>query len=258
MTRREKMERRMERRREWAQGRKEKADAAFSQASGIADNIPFGQPILIGHHSEKRARKDQERIQSAMRRGMDNEKMAGNHEQRADGIQRQLDRSIFSDDPDAVGALTERVRLIRAEIERCKYINREIRKGPGWQGRIDPKMTEDEAAALERNARFAGTTGFPSYQLSNMGANARRLEKRIVEVKAREERQERAEAAGGVQISRNPDANWCTVVFAEKPAREILDALRSAGYGWGGGCWNGYLDRLPKIVSDLVTGPEGR
>lgn len=46
------------------------ADRAREGVSAIADNIPFGQPILIGHHSEKRARKDAERIQNGMRKAV--------------------------------------------------------------------------------------------------------------------------------------------------------------------------------------------
>ena len=36
----------------------------------IADNIPFGQPILVGHDSECRARKDAQRIEDGMRRAV--------------------------------------------------------------------------------------------------------------------------------------------------------------------------------------------
>lgn len=35
-------------------------------AHGLAAAIPFGQPILVGHHSERRARRDQERIHTDM------------------------------------------------------------------------------------------------------------------------------------------------------------------------------------------------
>ncbi|MGH7327645.1 MAG: DUF3560 domain-containing protein, partial [Polyangiaceae bacterium] len=41
---------------------KEEAGAASTAARERADRIPFGQPILIGHHSEKRHRRDLERI----------------------------------------------------------------------------------------------------------------------------------------------------------------------------------------------------
>ena len=40
----------------------------------------------------------------------------------------------------------------------------------------------------------------------------------------------------------------CRVTFAEKPERAILDALRAAGYQWGGGHWSGKHDALPPEV----------
>lgn len=43
---------------------------AHAAVSAIADHIPLGQPILVGHHSERRARKDAERIQNGMRRAV--------------------------------------------------------------------------------------------------------------------------------------------------------------------------------------------
>ena len=70
MTRRERKERRLARRLEWAQSRDQKAATAFEGVRRIADNIPLGQPILVGHHSEKRARKDQARIEGGMAKGM--------------------------------------------------------------------------------------------------------------------------------------------------------------------------------------------
>lgn len=50
--------------------RRADADAARRAVSAIADNIPLGQPILVGHHSERHARRDQKRIESGMRRAV--------------------------------------------------------------------------------------------------------------------------------------------------------------------------------------------
>lgn len=50
--------------------RAREAEAAKSAVSAIADNIPLGQPILVGHHSEKRARKDAEKIENGMRKAV--------------------------------------------------------------------------------------------------------------------------------------------------------------------------------------------
>jgi phospholipid N-methyltransferase len=44
------------------------AQAARAAVDRIADGIPMGQPILVGHHSERHARKDAERIENGMRK----------------------------------------------------------------------------------------------------------------------------------------------------------------------------------------------
>ena len=52
MTTRERRLAKAERLRGWAGSRESKAEAAFSSVQTIADGIHFGQPILVGHHSE--------------------------------------------------------------------------------------------------------------------------------------------------------------------------------------------------------------
>lgn len=53
---------------EYSDRRMSDAQRAHDAVRAIADHIPFGQPILIGHHSEKRARRDAEKIQNGMRK----------------------------------------------------------------------------------------------------------------------------------------------------------------------------------------------
>jgi protein-L-isoaspartate O-methyltransferase len=55
---------------EYSERRTADAESAKRGVAAIADNIPLGQPILVGHHSEKRARKDAERINSGMRKAI--------------------------------------------------------------------------------------------------------------------------------------------------------------------------------------------
>ena len=51
---------------EYRDKRKADAEQARQAVAAIADNIPLGQPIICGHHSEKHARRDAERIRSGM------------------------------------------------------------------------------------------------------------------------------------------------------------------------------------------------
>lgn len=66
----DRQEQRAERFEDYSESRREDAEQAREAVSRIADNIPLGQPILIGHHSEKHARKDAERIENGMRKAV--------------------------------------------------------------------------------------------------------------------------------------------------------------------------------------------
>src|SRR5580765_2626408 len=63
-------EQRAERFEDYSENRAEDAEQARAAVARIADGIPMGQPLLIGHHSERHARKDAEKIENGMRRAV--------------------------------------------------------------------------------------------------------------------------------------------------------------------------------------------
>lgn len=269
MTRRERMQRRVENLELWAESASQKAAGRFSAADRAVDGIPFGQPILVGHHSEKRHRRALEKCQNAMRKGIELEDKARHHASVADTLTARLETNIFSDDSDAIAQLEARIAEREAACDRITTINkalrREIKAGATaanladaeWCARLG--LTAVEIAGLLRELRYGMRTGstqlptFPAYTTSNMRNLIRADRKRIEAIRQQTKRQADADAAGGMLITRHVDVNWCSVTFAEKPEREILNALKAAGYCWGGGRWSGYLDKLPAAVSDLET-----
>ncbi len=84
----ERAEERAERFEDYSEKRADDADRAHAAVARIADGIPMGQPILVGHHSEKRARKDAERIRSGMDRALKMWRTAEYWERRAAGAVR--------------------------------------------------------------------------------------------------------------------------------------------------------------------------
>lgn len=64
----ERAEQRAERFEAYSDKRAADGERARRGVAAIADNIPLGQPILIGHHSERHARRDAERIENGMRK----------------------------------------------------------------------------------------------------------------------------------------------------------------------------------------------
>lgn len=66
----ERAEERSERFEEYGEKRMSEAKAVAKTVDQVAERFAGGQPILVGHHSEKSARKDQERIQNGMKKSI--------------------------------------------------------------------------------------------------------------------------------------------------------------------------------------------
>ena len=183
MTNRERREAKAERLREWAGKREAKAKAAFQRVDQIADMIPMGQPILVGHHSEKRHRADLDRMEVGTRNAFEHQNRADDFTQRAAGIEHQLETSIYSDDADAIPRLRERVRALEAERDRIKAYNASCRKGAPELGALDDSQRETLAMVTRVAAWQLGKGGaFPGYALSNLSGNIARLRKRLAEL----------------------------------------------------------------------------
>jgi hypothetical protein len=257
-TYRERREARAERRREWAKGRRTESDRRTTAASEAARSIPLGQPILVGHHSEKRDRAFRERIGRNFEKAHEADQMAMKHVAAADEIERQLDLSVYDDDPDAIERLEERIAARETARDRAKDLNRVIRRewkkgAEGFAGRLrDAGATDSELSAVARNLSVWRSPIFPSYHLTNLGANIRRDRERIKVIQARRAKAERAESTeSGVLIERFTGSydghEYARVTFAAKPGREVIDALKAAGFYWGKGSWHGQASRLPEF-----------
>lgn len=260
MTRREKLESKLEKRREWAASRQQKAEAASNRAQSISERFAFGQPILIGHHSQRRAENDQKRMHNAMTSSVQNADMAEHHASKAVGLQDMLDKSIFSDDDDAIERLEERIAELQEKQDAMVAINKICR---------NKKTTEEEKIAILKGnyKKFSDDAihkllhpqysyekpGFPSYALTNNNGNINRLKKRIEEIKYRQKQHdEAANSENGVVVKKYGN-DYCDIVFAAKPDRDIINALKANGFCWSGGRWAGKDDAIPAEVLEIAT-----
>lgn len=259
-TRRERLEARAEKREEWAASRRAKADIEYEKAdlSEEKTGIPFGQPILVGHHSEGAHRRMIDRAHRAMDRCVENSQMAKEHERKANGIRSQLANTIFSDDEDAVEALEAKIAKLEKERELNTAINKIIRmkprneSTPGKFVELAALGVKESTAKLLFEPDYAGRYGIPAYVNQNLGGRIKAARDRLVIVKQRQENQSAAsESENGVTVKTNVYGKYF-VTFAEKPERDILIALKEAGYHWCSGSWVGAKDKLPKCVRELA------
>ncbi|EAO5455905.1 DUF3560 domain-containing protein [Salmonella enterica] len=54
----------------YSEKRAGESEQTLAQVDALASAVPFGQPILVGHHSERRARRDAQRIENGMKRAV--------------------------------------------------------------------------------------------------------------------------------------------------------------------------------------------
>lgn len=177
-TRREQRAERAKRLRGWADSRETKAGAAFETADQIAGMIPFGQPILVGHHSESRHRRDLDRIDNGMRRGVEHSRKADEMRARAANIEAAAGRAIYSDDPDAAERLAEKLATLEAERDRWKAYNASCRKGAPDAGLLDDRQRR-ALTSIANAGQMKPNGAAPSYATSNLGATIRTTRQRL-------------------------------------------------------------------------------
>lgn len=256
MTRRERLENKLEKRREWADKAEARSEQFSNESHRMMSVIPMGQPILVGHHSEKRDRNYRNRAWNKMGKAVEQSKLAEHHISRAGGLEHALENSIFSDDPDAVEAIEARIAENQAKRERMVLVNKLYRKGDAEGLKALGIDLEALKAGLAAKGGYWGKAPHLPYEMSNLGGRITADKKRIEAVKMRQRRAAEAEAApDGVVIKTGH--GQAQVTFAEKPERAILDALRAANFHWSGGCWFGPEEQLPAEVRALIVTNEG-
>lgn len=259
MTRRTRLEAKADRRKDWAASASRKSDQAFNSARTIADGIPMGQPVLSGHHSEKRHRRDLGKIDNGMRKGCEMMHKADDHLSRADGIERMLERSIFSDDDDAIQKLEERIKENEEARERIRVYNVSCRRAAKVGEKLGDMtlLSEDQKQSLLDTLRVCpyqiGKGGsFPTYVAANLSQRIKADRDRIEDIRRKAKQKEAIKnSPNDITIVRHEDIGWCTVTFKDKPEYTIIKQLKSAFYRWNGVSWSGRLDLLPESVSRM-------
>jgi Domain of unknown function (DUF3560) len=179
-TYRERREARAARLREWADKRQARAEQAATATHTLTAMIPPGQPILLGHHSQRRAERDRDRIDRGTSRTIEHTDKAREFTQRAENIEAAAEHAIYSDDPDAIARLTERIAALERERDTIKAYNAACRKGTADPATLPDNLARELADAIKAWGDIQCPGGrFPSYTLSNLQANIRRNRKRL-------------------------------------------------------------------------------
>lgn len=229
-------EKKQEARKQRLQDRAEKttqeAQQFLGEAKRRASFIPFGQPVLVGHHSEGKDRRYRDGIHRLHVRGVALHEKAEDIARKAEAVGTG---GISSDDPDAILKLKSQLKSAVEAQEHMKSANKLIRKHKTDEDRvaalIEIGFSEVEASKLVKGD-FCGRVGFPSYALQNNNANARRIELRIKELEKLAEKQFVEVAASNYTYREVPEDNRIWFIFPSKPDAETRAIMKSYAFKW--------------------------
>ncbi len=239
--------------------RKERLEAAADRAEARSNTayergdlreeksgIPLGQPILIGHHSERRHRKAIERADNAMRKAVSEQKRADELRSKAASVGTG---GISSDDPDAITKLEEKLAKLQRKQDLMKAHNLILRK---WSKKglkhdsegeafnqfveelkaVNPSINE-KIARLMLEPDCHGYIGHAPYELTNNNAKIKSTEKRIMQLKAAQTLQTESFVVDGLcELIFNIEENRVQFIFDGKPSAEIRQLLKSSAFRW--------------------------
>ena len=237
----EKVEARRERYAERAAKASQESARAFESARIVADGIPMGQPILVGHHSEGRHRRDIARIDRGMRKGIEAESKAAHYAHKAETYGTH---GISSDDPAAVAKLRAELAALEASRDLEKAANAAIRKAAkARRTELRRDLTGADHAelipALGLRADIAKhlmsyARAFPWLPQfgSNTAASIKRVQKRIDELLAKEEMPDREVRGDGYSVEWNKADNREQIYFVDRQPDATVAKLKQHGFRW--------------------------
>lgn len=238
---------------------RDRAEQYNKSFSAISDHIPFGQPILVGHHSEKRHRRDIERMHRYTEKAVEEYQKAKYYERRATSA--ESNNTISSDDPEACEKLQTKLDSLQRLQSIMRESNKFFRKGDTPENREALKKIglSDSGISGGFKPDFCGRIGFANYQLSNNNANIARIKQRIASLQRAEKAPEKEIEVNGVRFLDSPAANRFQVFFSGKPAENIRTTLKHRGFRWSptSGAWQRYRKNLwhneddIKVISEL-------
>lgn len=210
------------------------ASSAEKQSNQLFDNartmrsvIPFGQPILVGHHSEGRDRRYRSRIDDKMRKGVDLMSQAERLRNKAASVGRG---GISSDDPEAVVKLRKELEKLEKKQDLMKKANAFIRKNDR-EGLATLGLNAAQIDDLFQKD-FCGRLGFPDCTLKNNNANIRRIKGRIDDLLKNREREAVEIKNETFTYVENVEENRCMFFFNDKPDYATRELLKAHAFKW--------------------------
>lgn len=194
--------------------------------------IPMGQPILVGHHSEKRHRNHLKRIDAKLEKGFNAYNKAKHFEDKAASVGTG---GIMSNDPEALIKLKDKLQRMEERRNTYKEFNK-FQKREGTEKALLLFKDKLRPRDIDTVAYCGSFSGWP---LTNLGAKIREAKKRIERIEKMDSMELIDFVVNGIEVKE--EDGYINVYFEGKPSDETRQKIK--GYGialkWSRfkGCW---------------------
>lgn len=200
------------------------ANQESNRARKMGDVIPFGQPILVGHHSEGGHRALLKRIDSAHRKASEAFNKADYYEGKAAAA--ESNNSISGDDPEALNRYQEKLTMLEKTQDYMKAVNKAWKQGKDALILLGLSKEESEELANEK------TKPCPTWALGNNNAEIRRVKEKIETLKKLDNMVIDNIKFNGGEMVVNVEINRVQIKFDNIPEPEKRKLLKSHGFKW--------------------------
>lgn len=176
-----------------AKARREAEERENSTANRILSMTP-GQPILVGHHSERKAINLHRQAERDIRKSIELSDKSKYYERRAKSVENS--KVIYNDDPNAIKKLEEKLERLQNQKASIKSMEHE------------------------------------KWELDNINANIRETKKRIERLKEQEKIKFEDIIFSNGKVIHNKEKNRIQFLFNNIPDEEYRKILKSHGFHW--------------------------
>lgn len=141
----ERAETRAERAEKRAENAEKVSDALYKRATEMSSAIPFGQPILVGHHSEKRDRNYRQRIHNTYGKAFEAQDKAGYYKEKAANAKRTAEGKKYKNP----SYLSNRIKESQAAIRRLER----ALKGKGFVWSAEKEISKESREFYTKRIR---------------------------------------------------------------------------------------------------------
>jgi aminopeptidase N len=208
------------------------------------DALPMGQPILVGHHSEKRHRALLRRADNAMRHSIKEQEKAAYYEHKASSVGTG---GISSDDERAIEKLTDKIAALEAAHRYAKAGNKIYRtlyrkafkqcqdsKAAFYEAADAFAQTDKEAAdELLKQTHYYASVPYEHLQPFMLNrTEIRRLQDRLKIITAIKTQGDKTITHETFTFKQDSDGNRLCFIFKGKPDEATRTLLKRHAFKW--------------------------